>query len=107
MARIVFMGSPAFAVPTLERLAAGRHQIAGVFTQPDRPAGRGRTLMPSPVKAAALALGIPVFQPARLRSGTTGSVHSANNQRPFCFAKAVKKKFLFLAERACRMAGRG
>ena len=62
----VFMGSPDFAVPALERLA-GAYPIVGAVTQPDRPAGRGRTLVPPPVKEAALRLGIPVIQPERLR----------------------------------------
>ncbi|MCX6022674.1 MAG: methionyl-tRNA formyltransferase [Chloroflexi bacterium] len=69
MARLVFMGSPDFAVPILERLADGPHEVVGVFTQPDRPAGRGRALAPSPVKRAAVARGLPVFQPERLRRG--------------------------------------
>jgi len=60
------MGSPGFAVPALEALAA-RYPIFGVVTQPDRPAGRGRTLSPSAVKQAALRLGIPLIQPERLR----------------------------------------
>lgn len=64
--RIVFMGSPEFAVPSLEALA--RHfDIAGVVTQPDRPAGRGRSLTPPPVKTLALDLGLPVMQPVRMR----------------------------------------
>jgi len=64
--RTVFMGSPDFAVPALERLAAAG-TVVGVVTQPDRPAGRGRTLVPPPVKEAALRLGLPVIQPERLR----------------------------------------
>ena len=64
--RIVFMGTPDFALPTLERLAT-RYMVVGVVTQPDRPAGRGRRMAASPVKEFALAEGIPVFQPERLR----------------------------------------
>ena len=67
MARLVFMGSPEFAVPSLEALLRAGHTVAAVYTQPDRPAGRGRTLTPSPVKAAALAHDLPVYQPERLR----------------------------------------
>ena len=63
---IVFMGSPEFALPTLQALAA-RHTVAGVITQPDRPAGRGRLLTPPPIKTLALELGLPVIQPSRLR----------------------------------------
>ncbi len=65
--RLVFMGSPAFAVPSLQALARA-YQVVGVVTQPDRPAGRGRALTPPAVKEAALGLGLPVFQPARLRT---------------------------------------
>lgn len=64
--RIVFMGTPEFALPTLERLAS-HYPLVGVVTQPDRPAGRGRRVVASPVKEFALAEGIPVFQPERLR----------------------------------------
>jgi len=61
------MGSPDFAVPVLTALA-GAYPLAGVITQPDRPAGRGLTLVPPPVKEAAQALGIPVLQPEKLRA---------------------------------------
>jgi methionyl-tRNA formyltransferase len=64
--RIVFMGSPDFAVPSLEALSR-RYPVVGVVTQPDRPAGRGRTLVLPPVKEAALRLGIPIIQPEKLR----------------------------------------
>lgn len=67
--RIVFLGTPEFAIPTLRKLLECRQEfsICGVFTQPDRPAGRGRRLSPPPVKKVALERGLPVFQPARLR----------------------------------------
>ncbi|MBQ8072831.1 MAG: methionyl-tRNA formyltransferase [Clostridia bacterium] len=65
--RVVFMGTPDFAVPSLEKLIAEGHQVAGVFTQPDRPRGRGNRLMPSPVKVCAEAHAIPVFQPEKIR----------------------------------------
>jgi methionyl-tRNA formyltransferase len=61
------MGSPEFAVPSL-RLLAASYQVVGVITQPDKPAGRGRTLTPPPVKQAALQLGLPIIQPPRLRA---------------------------------------
>ncbi len=66
MARIVFMGTPDFAVPTLRALIA-QHEVVGVVTQPDRPAGRKRQLHMSPVKRVALENGIPVIQPEKLR----------------------------------------
>ncbi|NYF21028.1 methionyl-tRNA formyltransferase [Xanthomonas sp. JAI131] len=65
--KIVFAGTPDFAVPSL-RAAAQRHEVVAVYTQPDRPAGRGRGLTPSPVKLEAVARGIPVLQPETLRS---------------------------------------
>ncbi len=67
MARVVFMGTPAFAVPSLVALCDA-HQVVGVVTQPDRPAGRGRKLVVSPVKEAALDQELDVFQPDSLRS---------------------------------------
>jgi methionyl-tRNA formyltransferase len=73
MLRIAFAGTPEFAVPALRALATSSHQLVGVLTQPDRPAGRGaagrpRELQASPVKRLALELGLPVAQPARLGS---------------------------------------
>lgn len=65
--KLGFAGTPDFAVPALERLA-GRHRIAAVFTQPDRPAGRGRALHLSPVKRRALELGLTVHQPATFKT---------------------------------------
>jgi len=65
--RLAFMGSPAFAVPALRRLHDAGHEIAAVYSQPPRPAGRGRVVTPCPVHAAALAFGLPVRTPPRLR----------------------------------------
>lgn len=65
--RIVFAGTPEFAVPCL-RAAASKGEVVAVYTQPDRPAGRGRGLTPSPVKLEAVQRGIPVFQPENFRS---------------------------------------
>jgi len=65
--RLVFLGTPAFAVPTLERLVAAGHQVLAVVTQPDRPSGRGQHSARSPVKEAALRLGLAVYQPERVR----------------------------------------
>ena len=64
--RLVFLGTPAFAVPTLESLAA-KNDVLSVVTQPDRPKGRGQQLSASPVKQAAQKLGLPVYQPERIR----------------------------------------
>ena len=65
--RLVFLGTPAFAVPSLERVVAAGHTVLAVVTQPDRPRGRGQNPAPSPVKQAALRLGLPVYQPERVR----------------------------------------
>ena len=65
--KLVFLGTPSFAVPSLERAAEAGHQIAAVFTQPDRPKGRGGKQAMPPVKEAALGLGLPVYQPERVR----------------------------------------
>ena len=71
--RIVFMGTPDFAVPALESLARGPHEVVAVVTQPDRPAGRGRAVRPPPVKRAAERLRIPeILQPERVR-GPSGA----------------------------------
>ena len=64
---LIFLGTPAFAVPTLERMIDAGHSVLAVFTQPDRPKGRGGLLNTSPVKEAALRLGLPVHQPERIR----------------------------------------
>lgn len=65
--RIVFMGTPEFSVAFLRHLHQGAHEVVAVVTQPDRPAGRGRHLQPSPVKACAMELRIPVLQPENLK----------------------------------------
>ncbi|HEX4871200.1 MAG TPA: methionyl-tRNA formyltransferase [Nevskiaceae bacterium] len=65
--RLIFAGTPAFSVPALDALKAAGHELIAVYTQPDRPAGRGQKLSPSPVAQRAQALGLPVFQPLRLR----------------------------------------
>ena len=65
--RVVFMGTPDFSVGTLEALAAAGHEIVGVVTQPDKQKGRGKQLQATPVKEAALRLGLPVWQPAKVR----------------------------------------
>lgn len=67
--RIVYMGTPDIAVPCLRLLAESAHEVVGVFTQPDRPKGRGHHTIPTPVKAAALEYDIPVYQPLSLRKG--------------------------------------
>lgn len=65
--RLIFLGTPEFAVPTLDRIVAAGHFVSQVVTQPDRPKGRKQELTPSPVKAAAIRHDIPVYQPERIR----------------------------------------
>src|ERR1700730_12030746 len=65
--RAIFLGTPEFAVPTLAALVRGEHRVVAVFTQPDRPKGRGNSLAQSPVRVGAAEFGIPVYQPARIR----------------------------------------
>ena len=84
--RIVFMGTPDFAVPSLKALIREGYDVAGVFTQPDRPKGRGNKLTPSPVKVAAAEAGIPVFQPERIRK--TGTEDLRNLKPDLCVTAA-------------------
>jgi methionyl-tRNA formyltransferase len=65
--RVVFLGTPTFALPALQSLVDHSYEICAVFTQPDRPSGRGHKLKPSPVKSLARTLGIPIFQPEKIK----------------------------------------
>ena len=65
--RLIFLGTPAFAVPALDRIVAAGHEVVRVVTQPDRPSGRAQQPTPPPIKEAALRLGLPVYQPERVR----------------------------------------
>ncbi len=65
--RLIYLGTPRFAVPTLEAILSAGHEVAAVVTQPDRPKGRGHALAQSPVKECAVAAGLPVLQPERVR----------------------------------------
>ena len=67
MTKVVFMGTPQFAVPSLDALLDAGYEVVGVFTQPDRPVGRGHRLAACPVKARALERGCPVFQFEKIR----------------------------------------
>ena len=67
--RILFMGTPEFAVASLKRLVEDGHQVCGVFTQPDKPKNRGHKMAFSPVKEYALTVGVPVYQPLKMRDG--------------------------------------
>src|SRR5581483_9334071 len=71
--KVVFFGTPAFAVPTLDALLASRYPVVAVVTQPDRPRGRGQKVTDAPVKARARAAGLPVLQPDRLKDAAFSS----------------------------------
>ena len=68
--RVVFMGTPEFAVPCLQKLIDCGHNVTGVFTQPDKPQGRKMIMTPSPVKELAITNGIKVYQPVKMKDGT-------------------------------------
>ena len=72
--RIVFMGTPDFAAASLRKLLDEKFEVVGVFTQPDKPKGRGMELAFSPVKELALQAGLPVFQPDKMRDGRALSI---------------------------------
>lgn len=84
--KILFMGTPDFAVPSLNALLEAGHTICGVFTQPDKPKNRGMKLQASPVKEYALSKNIDVFQPAKLRDGTA-----------FSYIQALKPELIVVA----------
>lgn len=89
---VVFMGTPEFAVPCLEQLLRCKHTVTSVFTQPDKPVGRKQTLTPPPVKAAALAAGVPVYQPTTLKSEE--AVRLLASQKPDVIAVTAYGKLL-------------
>ena len=74
--RIVFMGTPEFAQASLQKLIETGHNIVGVFTQPDKPKGRGYKLVAPPVKELALEHNIPVYQPEKMKDGTALSTQA-------------------------------
>ncbi|MCE5207373.1 MAG: methionyl-tRNA formyltransferase [Chloroflexi bacterium] len=101
---IVFMGSPFFAVPVLKALVQD-FAVAGVVTQPDKPAGRGRELRPCPVKEAALELNLPVIQPERLR-GNSSAFEQIKAWKPAvivvaAYGKILRKDILDLPRFGC------
>ena len=79
--RILFMGTPSFAVASLRRLVEDGHDVCGVFTQPDRPKNRGHKLTASPVKEYALSCELPVFQPEKGVAPGLGRVAARNVRR--------------------------
>jgi len=77
--RVLFLGTPVFAVPSLQILIENSYEVCGVFTQPDRPAGRGNNLQPSPVKMLAETHGLPVLQPEKLNTEETRVIMESLN----------------------------
>lgn len=102
--RVVFMGTPDFAVPSLEQLIKDGHEVVGVFAQPDKPKGRGYKLAAPPVKEAALAHQLPVYQPAKMRDGEALAI--LQELKPeiivvVAYGKILPKEILDLPEKGC------
>jgi methionyl-tRNA formyltransferase len=102
--KIVFMGTPEFAVPSLRAIIGAGHEIAAVVTQPDRPSGRGKVLTPPPVKTAAEAAGIPVLQPAKIRTEEFFAELSSYSPDLICvtaYGRILPKSILDLPRHGC------
>lgn len=102
--RLVFMGTPDFAVPTLRALVENGHDVVGVYTQPDRPAGRGKNLKPSPVKIAAQELGLAIFQPEKVK--TPESIQRLKELKPeaiivVAYGQILSKEILDIPRFGC------
>lgn len=102
--KLIFMGTPDFAVPSLHALAGAGHQILSVFSQPDKPKGRGHVMAPTPVKEAALELGLPVYQPVTLKDGE--AVKRIQEQKPdivivAAYGKILPKELLEIPRYGC------
>jgi methionyl-tRNA formyltransferase len=102
--RLVFMGTPESAVPTLRRCVEDGHEIAAVWTQPDRPAGRGGKLKAPPVKQYALTLGVEVYQPAKIRTEEARQLfesHEADAAIVVAYGRILPPAFLRAPRRGC------
>ncbi len=102
--KIVFMGTPEFAESSLAALLSSRHQVVGVFTQPDKPKGRGYQLVPPPVKELAMAHKLPVYQPQTLRDGEALAI--SRKLQPdliavVAYGKILPKEILELPQYGC------
>lgn len=102
--RLVFLGTPDFAVPSLKALVNAGYEVEGVFTQPDRPAGRGKQTKPSPVKVVAQELGLAIFQPERIK--TPEAVSELRRLNPECivvvaYGQILSKELLTLPKWGC------
>src|ERR1043165_9365277 len=102
--RIVFMGTPQAAVPTLRQCVADGHEVVGVWTQPDKPAGRGNKVSFSPVKKFALSRGLGVFQPARIKNDEAKQLfasHAAEVAVVVAYGRILPEEFLRAPRRGC------
>ncbi len=102
--RIVFMGTPEFAVPCLQKLIDCGHEVTGIFTQPDKPQGRNMILTPPPVKQLALKYNIPVYQPTKMRDGTALEMLKEANPElviVVAYGKILPSEILDLPEYGC------
>lgn len=101
---VVYMGTPEFAVPPLQAIINANHTVTGVFTQPDKPKGRGYVLTPPPVKECALANNIPVFQPKSMKDGEALEILKKLNPDVIvvvAFGKILPKEILDLPKYGC------
>ena len=102
--RVVFMGTPEFAVPCLQKLIDLGHEVTGVFTQPDKPQGRKMILTPPPVKELALANGLTVYQPVKMKDGTALEMLKEANPElviVVAYGKILPKEILDYPEHGC------
>lgn len=102
--RVVFMGTPQAAVPTLQRCLSDGHEVVAVWTQPDKPSGRGRHVSFSPVKEFAVAHGLDVFQPARIKNEAARSLfasHDADVAVVVAYGRILPDYFLQTPRRGC------
>lgn len=102
--RIVFMGTPEAAVPALRRLVEDRHEVVAVWTQPDKPAGRGRKISSPPVKVLAQLLGLKVYQPVKIRTVEAQDLfasHDAHLVVVVAYGRILPVEFLRAPKRGC------
>jgi methionyl-tRNA formyltransferase len=102
--RIVFMGTPAAAVPTLRRCLEDGHDVVAVWTQPDRPSGRGNKITYSPVKELALERGLPIHQPTRIKTDESKALfasHDADVAVVVAYGRILPSEFLTTPRRGC------
>ena len=102
--RIVFMGTPAAAVPTLRRCLEDGHEVVAVWAQPDKPSGRGKNISISPVKEFALSHGLVVHQPVRLKTDETKALfasHDADLAVVVAYGRILPDEFLRAPRRGC------